>query len=53
MDSGANSSQIHDTGSALEKADLLSLFETFGTANIPEDGQRYLAMHPKDMLTYF
>ena len=47
MDSGANSTQIHDTGSALAKADLLSLFETFGTANIPEDGNRYLAMHPK------
>ena len=47
MDAGANSTQIHDTGSALEKADLLSLFETFGSANIPEDGGRYLAMHPK------
>ena len=40
------SSAIHDTGSALEKADLLSLFETFGNADIPEDGQRYLAMSP-------
>jgi predicted RNase H-related nuclease YkuK (DUF458 family) len=30
MDAGANSTQIHDTGSALEKADLLSLFETMG-----------------------
>ena len=47
MDAGANSTQIHDTSSALEKADLLSLFETFGSANIPEDGGRYLAMHPK------
>lgn len=47
MDAGANSTQIHDTSSAVEKADLLSLFETFGTANIPEDGNRYLAMHPK------
>jgi hypothetical protein len=40
------SSAIHDTGSALEKVDLLSLFETFGNADIPEDGQRYLAMSP-------
>jgi hypothetical protein len=47
MDAGANSTQIHDTSSALEKADLLSLFETFGSANIPEDGGRFLAMHPK------
>ena len=53
MDSGANSTQIHDTSSAVEKADLLSLFETFGTANIPEDGQRYLAMHPKGYADLF
>ena len=53
MDAGANSSQIHDTGSALGKADLLTLFETFGTANIPEDGQRYLAMHPKGYADLF
>ncbi len=46
MDAGANSTQIHDTGSALAKADLLSLFETMGTADVPEDGQRYLAMSP-------
>ncbi len=46
MDTGANSTQIHDTSSALEKADLLSLFETMGTADVPEDGQRYLAMSP-------
>jgi predicted RNase H-related nuclease YkuK (DUF458 family) len=46
MDAGANATQIHDTGSALEKADLLSLFETMGTADVPEDGQRYLAMSP-------
>ena len=53
MDAGANSTQIHDTGSALAKADLLSLFETFGTANIPEDGNRYLAMHPKGYADLF
>lgn len=53
MDSGANSTQIHDTGSALAKADLLTLFETFGTANVPEDGQRYLAMHPKGFADLF
>jgi len=46
MDAGANSTQIHDTNSALGKADLLSLFETMGTADVPEDGQRYLAMSP-------
>ena len=53
MDAGANSTQIHDTGSALAKADLLSLFETFGTANIPEDGNRDLAMHPKGYADLF
>ena len=47
MDSGANSTQIHDTSSAVEKADLLAVFETYGTANIPEDARRYIAMHPK------
>ena len=53
MDAGANSTQIHDTGSALEKADLLSLFETFGSADVPEDGGRYLAMHPKGYADLF
>ena len=53
MDSGANATQIHDTGSALEKADLLTLFETFGTADIPEDGQRYLAMSPAGFADLF
>ena len=53
MDAGATSTQIHDTSSAVEKADLLTLFETFGTANIPEDGGRYLAMHPKGYADLF
>tara|TARA_R110002073_G_scaffold4509_2_gene29425 strand:- start:3033 stop:3869 length:837 start_codon:yes stop_codon:yes gene_type:complete len=53
MDAGANSTQIHDTSSAVEKADLLSTFETFGSANLPEDGQRYIAMHPKGFADLF
>tara|TARA_R110000787_G_C13426968_1_gene445310 strand:- start:1095 stop:1907 length:813 start_codon:yes stop_codon:yes gene_type:complete len=53
MDAGANSTQIHDASSALEKADLLSLFETFGSADIPEDGGRFLAMHPKGYADLF
>lgn len=53
MDAGANATQIHDTSSALEKADLLSLFETFGTADIPEDGQRYIAMSPAGFADLF
>ena len=53
MDAGANSTQLHDTSSAVEKADLLSAFETMGTANIPEDGQRYIAMHPKGFADLF
>lgn len=46
MDAGANATAIADTSGALAKADLLTLFETMGTADIPEDGQRYLAMSP-------
>ena len=38
MDAGANATQIHDTGSALEKADLLSLFETMGATVIDDNG---------------
>lgn len=53
MDSGANSTQINDTSSALAKADLLTLFETFGAADIPEDGNRYLAMNPKGYADLF
>ena len=52
MDAGANGTQIHDTSSAVEKADLLSLFETIGTANIPEDGGRYLCIQ-KVLQIYF
>ena len=53
MDAGANSTQIHDTSSAVEKADLLSVFETFGSANLPEDGGRFIAMHPKGFADLF
>lgn len=53
MDAGANATQIADTGGALDKADLLVLFETFGTADIPEDGQRYIAMSPAGFADLF
>ena len=53
MDAGANSTQIADTSGALVKADLLTLFETFGAADIPEDGQRYLAMSPAGFADLF
>ena len=53
MDSGANSTQIHDTSSALERADVLSLFETMGAADVPEDGQRFVAMNPKGFADLF
>ena len=53
MDAGANATQINSTGAAVDKADLLTLFETFGSANIPEDGQRFLAMHPKGFADLF
>lgn len=53
LDAGASSTQIHDTSSAVEVADLLSLFETMGAAEVPEDNQRYLAMHPKGFADLF
>lgn len=53
LDAGANSTQIADTGGALVLADLLVLFETMGAADIPEDGQRYLAMAPAGFADLF
>jgi len=53
MDAGANTTQIGATGSAVSKADLLSLFETLGNADVPEDGQRYLAMSPSGFADLF
>jgi hypothetical protein len=53
MDAGANATQIADVSGALVKADLLTLFQTFGTADIPEDGQRYLAMSPAGFADLF
>ena len=49
----AGGTAIHDTSSALEIADILSLFETMGVNDVPEDGQRYLAMHPKGYADMF
>lgn len=47
MDAVDNGTTINTGGTdALVKADLLTLFETFGVADIPEDGGRYLAMNP-------
>jgi hypothetical protein len=53
MDAGANATQIADASGALTKADLLTLFETFGTADVAEDGQRYLAMSPAGFADMF
>jgi hypothetical protein len=53
MDAGANSTKIGTTGAAVSKANLLTLFETFGAGNIPEDGGRYLAMHPAGFADLF
>ena len=53
MDAGASGTQIADTSGALGKADLLTLFQTFGSADIPEDGQRYLAMSPAGFADLF
>jgi hypothetical protein len=32
---------------------MLTLFELFGTNDVPEDGQRYIAMHPKGFADLF
>lgn len=53
MDAGANSTQINATNAAVDKADLLTLFETMGVADVPEDGQRYIAMNPKGFADLF
>jgi len=53
MDAGANATQIADATGPIAKADLLALFETFGSADIPEDGQRYLAMSPAGFADMF
>ena len=53
LDAGANATQINDTAGAIVKADILTLFETFGAADLPEDGQRYLAMSPAGFADLF
>jgi hypothetical protein len=53
MDAGANSTQVNATNAAVDKADMLVLFELFGTNDVPEDGQRYIAMHPKGFADLF
>jgi hypothetical protein len=53
MDAGANATQINSTAAAVDKADILTLFETFGAADLPEDGQRYLAMSPAGFADLF
>ena len=46
MDAGANAVQLGSAGAAVSKATLLTAFETLGAADVPEDGGRYIAMHP-------
>ena len=53
LDAGANATQINSTAAAVDKADILTLFETFGAADLPEDGQRYLAMSPAGFADLF
>ena len=53
MDAGASGTQIADTSGALVIADFLTLFETVGVADMPEDGDRYLAMSPKGFADLF
>jgi len=53
MDAGASATQISTTGTAVSKANLLTLFETFGTADLPEDGNRYIGMSPAGFADLF
>ena len=51
MDAGANSTAIADATGALVKADLLTLFETFGTADIQKMVNAILQCHLLVLLT--
>jgi len=53
MDADANATQVNSAAAAVEKADLLELFELFGSADIPEDNERYIAMNPKGFADLF
>jgi predicted RNase H-related nuclease YkuK (DUF458 family) len=53
LDAGASATQVNSAAAALDKADMLQTFELFGMADIPEDGQRYIAMHPKGFADLF
>jgi hypothetical protein len=53
MVAGASATSISSTGAALTKANLLTLFETLGINEVPEDGQRYLAMNPQGFADLF
>jgi hypothetical protein len=53
MDTGANATQLGSAAAAVGKADILTIFTTFGDNDIPEDGQRYLAMSPSGFSDLF
>jgi hypothetical protein len=53
METGSNSTTLGANNSAVDRGTLLSIFETFGTNDVPEDGQRFLAMHPKGFADLF
>ena len=50
---GANATVVNSASSELDKADMLTTFELFGIGDVPEDGQRYIAMHPKGFADLF
>ena len=53
MDAGANATQLGSAANVVDRADLLLVFETFGSNDVPEDGQRYIAMHPRGFADLF
>lgn len=53
MDAGANATQLGSAANVVDRADLLLVFETFGANDVPEDGQRYIAMHPRGFADLF
>lgn len=53
MDVGANATQLGSAANVVDRADLLLVFETFGSNDVPEDGQRYIAMHPRGFADLF
>jgi hypothetical protein len=50
LDAGANATDLGDPLEAMDLAKMLSIVETFSTNEVPDDGQRFCAVHPKTFI---